>query len=369
MTESQQAEPEYIGPAQTSPEHTGPAQTGPAQTGPQRRRMRNVAIIAAAVGVVLTVGVGTASASDRGSWGRKHRSGHASPTASASPRPTTSRSVTPSATKSGTASSGAATPTKSASGSASSSGSKGLTLPPANTGLDYQIGSPYTVPAGVGVISRDHGVSPAAGVYNICYVNGFQAQPEELSTWKRDHDDLLLKQGSSYVVDGDWNEVLFDTSTSAKRDALAKIVGGWMDECAAKGFLGVEVDNLDSWTRSKSLLTQAHAVAYAKLLTAYAHGKGLAIGQKNTVELASIGKSQLGFDFAVAESCVDYEITSGTPECQGFVDTYGAQVYVIEYDNSHFQQACTRYGGTLSIVQRDQNVTAPGSSSYVFKSC
>ena len=331
----------------------------------KRRRIRNVTIAVAAVGAVLVAGIGTANASDRGKWGKHHKSPGASASASRSASAAPTASAVPSKTASSSANA-TATPSKT---SSSAAGGAGVTLPPANAPFDYQIGSPYTPPAGVQVVSRDHAESPAAGLYNICYVNGFQAQPEELSSWKANHDDLLLKNGGSYVVDGDWNEVLLDTSTAAKRDALTKIVGAWMDSCAAKGFKAVEVDNLDSWTRSKSLLTQANAVAYATSLAGYAHAKGLAIAQKNTVEIASVGKSQVGFDFAIAEQCADYEISSGTPECQGFVDAYGAHVIVIEYDNSHYQQACTRYGGTLSIIQRDVDVTAPGSSSYVYKAC
>src|SRR5205814_2336957 len=121
--------------------------------------------------------------------------------------------------------------------------------------------------------------------------------------------------------------------------------------------------------RSRGLLTQAHAVAYGRLLADRAHGKGLAIAQKNTVELARVGRTEIGFDFAVAEECADYEIDSGTPECQGYVDVYGGDVIVIEYDDTHFRQACTRYGASLSIVRRDRNVTAPGSPGYVFKTC
>jgi hypothetical protein len=344
--------------------------TEPQQGSAWRGRARIAGIATVVLGVILAVGVGTAQAGERSRGSGRHH--HPKPSASAS----ASRTTTPSSSRS-TKPSGTANPTRSANPSRSAgsgtatppSGGKQITPVPANAGVDYQIGGPYTVPAGIGVVSRDHGVSPAAGKYNVCYVNGFQAQPDELSTWKSKHDDLLLKQNGSYVVDGDWNEVLLDTSTAAKRDGLVKVVGAWIDECASKGFQAVEVDNLDSWGRSKGLLTKDNAVAYATQLATYAHGKGLAIGQKNTVEIAKIGKSQVGFDFAVAESCMDYELKSGTPECQGFVDVYGTQVLVIEYDNSHFQAACTRYGGTLSIVQRDQDVTTPGSSAYVFKSC
>src|SRR2546423_3395951 len=236
-----------------------------------------------------------------------------------------------------------------------------FTPPPVNAGFDYQIGEPYRPPAGVSVVSRDHDATPAAGLYNICYVNGFQTQTEAADWWQRTHADLILRRAGKPVVDGDWNEMLLDIGTAAKRDALARIVDGWIDQCAAKGFRGLEIDNLDSYSRSKGLLKAADALAYARLLADHAHVKGLAVGQKNTVELATAARGT--FDFAIAEECADYS------ECQGYIDAYGDHVIVIEYDTTHFRQACAGYGTKLSIVRRARNATAPGPGSYAFASC
>jgi hypothetical protein len=236
--------------------------------------------------------------------------------------------------------------------------------PPANAGFDYQIGEPYAPPAGVTVVSRDHDASPAPGLYNICYVNAFQAQADANSWWQANHPDLLLRDAKGkLVVDKDWNEILLDYSTAAKRAALTAVVGGWIDQCAVKGFRGLEPDNLDAYTRSRGLLTEAQAVAYSASLISYAHGKGLAVGQKNTADLSTASARQAGFDFAVAEECADYS------ECQNYTATYGGHVLVIEYSQKWFTRACTSYGSTLSVVYRDVDVTAPGSDSYVFKTC
>src|SRR5262247_2141813 len=67
-----------------------------------------------------------------------------------------------------------------------------LTLPPENAGLDYQLGGAYPPPSGVQIVSRDRTASPAAGLYSICYVNGFQIQPGEAASWMKDHADLIL---------------------------------------------------------------------------------------------------------------------------------------------------------------------------------
>ncbi|WP_067499586.1 endo alpha-1,4 polygalactosaminidase [Actinoplanes sp. TFC3] len=238
------------------------------------------------------------------------------------------------------------------------------TAPPANAGFDYQIGQPYTPPSGVTVVSRDYTASPAAGLYSICYVNAFQTQPDAASWWQTNHPDLLLRDADgNEVIDEDWNEILLDYSTAAKRTALTAIVGQWIDTCATKGFKAVEPDNLDSYTRSGNLLTASQAVAYATSLSTRAHTKGLAIAQKNDADLSTANAKKAGFDFAVAEECADWN------ECDAYTATYGNRVFVIEYDAANFKKACASHGSKLSIVQRDRDVTAPGSRTYVFKSC
>src|SRR5205085_12558962 len=131
---------------------------------------------------------------------------------------------------------------------------------------------------GVKIVSRDRTASPAAGLYNICYVNGFQIQPDEASTWMTQHADLILRDsGGNPIIDADWNEMLIDVSTPAKRTAVAAIVGGWIDGCKTAGFDAVEIDNLDSYARSQSKLTESTNVSAMALFSAAAHAKGLAI--------------------------------------------------------------------------------------------
>jgi Glycoside-hydrolase family GH114 len=320
------------------------------QAGRHGRRVRTVAVAGTVVAALALVGLGTASASAWTHSGSRHARPHPSTSGTASPP-----DATP--TPSGTTASGGT-----ASGS-SSAGSTGYAPPPANAPFDYQIGEPYTPPAGVRVVSRDHDAAPASGLYNICYVNGFQTQSEAASWWKTNHNDLLLRRAGRLVTDDDWNEIMLDITTDAKRKALATIVDGWIDQCANKRFRAVEIDNLDTFTRAGGALTQAQAVAYAQLLVSYAHGKGLAAAQKNTTELGTTGRDKVGFDFAIAEECAE------NTECQDYVDVYRDHVIVIEYDSANFKKACSGYGATLSIVRRDRDVTAPGSSTYAYQSC
>ena len=247
--------------------------------------------------------------------------------------------------------------------SAGGSGSNGeVNLPPGNGSYDYQIGGAYPPPAGVKVVSRDRGDAPAPGIYNICYVNGFQAQQSDNAWWLAQHPDLILRDGQNKpLIDPDWNEMLFDTSTPQKRQALADVVGGWIKGCATDGFNGIEVDNLDSYSRSGGRLTQPNNVAFMKQLSDVGHQAGVAMGQKNSAELLG-SRATMGTDFAVAEECNRYS------ECGDYKAVYGDLVFIIEYRDQDFSAGCKNFP-ELSIVRRDVKVSTPGAASYVYHGC
>lgn len=267
----------------------------------------------------------------------------------------------------GDSGSGSATATTTATATATGdSGDSGdpppMALPPANAGLDYQLGGEYPPPAGVEIVSRDRNASPAPGLYSICYVNGYQTQPDEEAWWLSEHPDLILRDGNGDpVIDPDWDEMLLDISTPEKRAALAEIVGGWITGCGADGFDAVEIDNLDTYSRSDGLLTQDHAVAFMSLLSQTAHDAGMAIAQKNSAEIVD-RRDELGTDFVVAEECNRWD------ECQVYTDVYGDAVLVIEYRAQDFDVGCAAYPG-LSIVLRDLDLVPAGDPSYVFDGC
>ncbi len=237
-----------------------------------------------------------------------------------------------------------------------------MALPPANAGLDYQLGGDYAPPNGVEIVSRDRNAPPAPGLYNICYVNGYQTQPDEEAWWLSEHPDLILRDGNGDpVIDPDWDEMLLDISTADKRAALAQIVGDWISGCGSDGYDAVEIDNLDTYSRSEGLLTQDHAVAYMSLLSQAAHAGGMAIAQKNSTEIVD-RRDEMGTDFAVAEECNRWD------ECQDYIAGYGDAVLVIEYRAQDFDAGCAAYP-ELSIVLRDLDLVPAGSGGYVFDGC
>ncbi len=235
-------------------------------------------------------------------------------------------------------------------------------LPPPNAQFDYQLGGAYPPARETRIVVRDRSEPPARGRYGVCYVNAFQTQPQENAWWRERHPRLLLRKRGRAVQDADWpGEVLLDTRTRSRRDAIAKIVGRWLQGCAADGYRGVDLDNLDSWTRSRGLLRQAQNAALARSLVARAHRLGLAVAQKNTVELLPQGR-RIGFDFAIAEDCQRYD------ECDAFMAVYGPRVYEIEYADGAgiegFRAACAARGATIAITYRDRDLRPAGRRGH-----
>ncbi|MEV8392028.1 MULTISPECIES: endo alpha-1,4 polygalactosaminidase [unclassified Streptomyces] len=237
--------------------------------------------------------------------------------------------------------------------------------PRANDPFDYQLGGAYDPPEGVRTVIRDRTAAPDPdpGIYNICYINAYQTQPDAVAWWRKNHPDLLLRDADgAAVIDEDWAEPLLDIASDERRDRLAGIVGGWIDGCADRGFDAVEADNLDSYLRSDGLLDRADAAAFAERLAEHAHRAGLAIGQKNAAEMTGVGDG-IGFDFAVAEECARYE------ECDAYAAAYDDKVLVIEYRRADFTVACREWGDRLSVVLRDRDVVPAGEPGHVNARC
>ncbi|POX47178.1 endo alpha-1,4 polygalactosaminidase [Streptomyces sp. Ru72] len=235
-----------------------------------------------------------------------------------------------------------------------------VALPPKHVRWDYQIGGAYTLPTGVQVVSRSHEDTPAAGAYNICNVNAFQVQNGAEGDWD---SDLLLRDAKGSVVhDKSWDEAVLDIRTEVKRQRIAAKVNAWIDECAAKGYKAVEPDNYDTFTRFPDYLTADQAEALMKLLSVHAHQRGLAIAQKNTVELVS-DRASVGLDFAVVEECGQWN------ECDRFAEAFDNNVLVVEYTAKGLSKACSGWSSTLSIVRRDRDVVPKGARGYLRQTC
>lgn len=216
------------------------------------------------------------------------------------------------------------------------------------------------------MVARDSTDPPAPGIYGVCYVNGFQSQPNVV--WP---SSLLLRTSSGkLLVDAGWpDEHIFDISSAAKRTVIAKRLSTDLHRCKKAGYKSVEFDNLDSYSRSHGALTLANAIAFAQLLVAQAHAAGLAAAQKNTVELGARGRLEVGYDFAITEQCDRFR------ECAGFSKVYGERVFNIEYvDNLRgtVSAVCARLRANRSApstIIRDRNLSPGGAAGYFYRAC
>lgn len=118
-----------------------------------------------------------------------------------------------------------------------------------------------------------------------------------------------------------------------RRGVLRPIMQARVDMCAAKGFDGIEFDNVDGWSNDTGFpLTKADQLKYNVMLANMAHAAGLAVGLKNDVE--QVKELLPYFDFHLDEECFRYK------ECdrlRPFIDA-GKPVFEVEYglDTSAF---------------------------------
>jgi len=234
--------------------------------------------------------------------------------------------------------------------------------PPAGAAFDYQLGGAYPPPTGVEIVARDRTAAPADGLYNICYLNGFQTQPGELALWP---DALLLRNEDGTVVyDPDWpDEAILDTR---RANEIVEVVAPWIAGCADDGFDAVEFDNLDTYTRTDGILTRADNLALARALVTLAHTRGLAAGQKNAAEDAEMLHDEAGFDFAIVEECALFD------ECGAYTAVYGDHVLAIEYSDAldeSWAEVCGAPERPASLILRDRDLVPSGDPAYVYETC
>jgi hypothetical protein len=109
-------------------------------------------------------------------------------------------------------------------------------------------------------------------------------------------------------------------------DVLGPIMEARMDLCQAKGFDGIEFDNVDGYDNNTGFpLTYQDQITYNKFLANAAHARGLSAGLKNDVE--QVVDLLPFFDWALSEECFQYD------ECDALLPFVraGKAVFVVEY--------------------------------------
>jgi hypothetical protein len=156
----------------------------------------------------------------------------------------------------------------------------------------------------------------ASGKIVICYFSAGSYEPD------RPDSQALSQTGLGSTLDGWPDEKWLDVRSTAVRDLMK----ARLDVAKSKGCDGVEPDNVDGFDNSNGLgLTEKDGLDYDRFLATESHARGLSVGLKNSLGLASDLVSS--FDWALNEECLQYdECDSLTP----FISA-GKAVFHCEY--------------------------------------
>lgn len=136
-------------------------------------------------------------------------------------------------------------------------------------------------------------------------------------------------------------------------DLLAPILRARLDLCRAKGFDGVDPDNLNGYQNETGFpLTADDQLRFNRWLAAEAHARGLAIGLKNDAEQAS--ELVAHFDWILVESCV----AEGWCHLTAPFRRAGKPVFAIEYvengvTKSQMCRVARQYGLSAQLKRRE----------------
>jgi hypothetical protein len=184
---------------------------------------------------------------------------------------------------------------------ASATGTPGIWRPGPHTTWQWQLTTPVdlSVPAdmydidlfdnGADVVAALH----ASGRRAVCYLSAGTYEPG------RPDSGAFPAAVLGDQVEGWPSERWLDIR---RLDVLGPIMEQRLDLCRAKGFDGVEPDNVDGYSNSTGFpLTAADQLAYNRFLVAAAHARGLSVGLKNDLDQAA--ELQPDYDWALNEEC------------------------------------------------------------------
>lgn len=187
----------------------------------------------------------------------------------------------------------------------------------------------------------------ADGRHVICYMSA--GSWEE---WRPDADAFPAEVlGDDY--DGWEGERWLDIRNL---EALAPIMGARLDLCAAKGFDGIEPDNIDGYTNDTGFpLTYNDQLRFNRWLANEAHQRGLSIGLKNDSD--QVDDLIAYFDWGLTEDC----LAEGWCEDMEPFLADGKAVFAAEYTDMgvSLEEVCSDAEALgLSVILKDRELTA-----------
>lgn len=170
-------------------------------------------------------------------------------------------------------------------------------------------------------------------------------------SWRPDIGDYPSDiVGNSYE---EWDGEKWVDITS---ESIKPIIEARLDMLQAKGFDGIEPDNMDVYEAESGFsISQSDAVSFYLWLADQAHSRGLSIGQKNVPELTS--QLVKTYDWVLSE---DAFAQGWEEEVKAYI-TNGKAVFATEYTDElvDFSGACAR-AATLNydLILKDRDLTS-----------
>jgi hypothetical protein len=218
-----------------------------------------------------------------------------------------------------------------------------LTDPPVDTSVDAQVYDIDLFDNDASVVAALH----AQGRKVICYIS--VASRED---WRPDADQYPAEViGRDYAgwPGENWLDI-------RQIDKLAPILRARLDLCAAKGFDGMEPDNVEVLGNDTGFpITYADQLAFAIWLANEAHARGLAIGLKNAPDM--VADALPYFDFALTEDCFYYAWCN---QMLPFIQA-GKPVFAVEYTDMgvDFGAACAEANSLeMTMLLKHRNLDA-----------
>jgi hypothetical protein len=197
-------------------------------------------------------------------------------------------------------------------------------VPPAKVSWQWQLSGSLDLSVDAQVYDVDLFETSAAQVAQlhemgrkaICYLDAGTYEPS-----RPDHaayPKVLLGDPVDGWPDERWLDI-------RRLDLVLPLIAERMQACKAKGFDGVEPDNLDGYANATGFpLTAADQARFNIEVARLAHHQGLAVGLKNDVDQAAA--LQPLFDFALDEECAYYR------ECSALMPFVRAGKPVLEVE-------------------------------------
>jgi hypothetical protein len=183
----------------------------------------------------------------------------------------------------------------------------------------------------------------ASGRHVFCYLDA--------GTWENWRPDASSFPSSVLGSSNGWpGEQWLDIRNLA---VLGPIMQARLDLCKAKGFDGVEFDNIDGYTNSTGFpLTAQDQLTYNTWLASQAHSRNLSAGLKNDVD--QVQALQPHFDWMLDEQCFQYnECSTLVPFIQA-----GKAVFEVEYSLSTSQFCPQANALNFNSMKKNTNLDA-----------